>query len=100
MSALAPAREELHDIMAQCYNNTGSCGSVLFPEHFSTPDSPLHTQIDSLIDDDTVEKVVISAPRGLGKTTRMSIGKCAQGILFGKYKFIVYVSNSFTSASE
>ena len=88
------------DVLAQCYQDTGSCGRVLFPSHFSTPDSDLHRQIDAAIDDPNIRKVCIAAPRGIGKTTRMSIGKCAQGILFGKYKFITYVSNAFESAQR
>lgn len=92
--------EEMIGILAACSKSTSVCGRFIFSEHFDTEDSDLHRQIDELIDDDDKEKVAIAAPRGLGKTTRMSIGKCGQGILFGKYKFIVYVSHSFTAAQQ
>lgn len=87
-------------ILRRCCHDTGFCGETLFPEHFSTEDSPLHHQIDELLDDDSIEKAAIAAPRGLGKTTRLSIGKCGQAILFSKYRFIVYVSNSFDAAQR
>lgn len=87
-------------MMAECYSSTEACGRILFPEHFSCPETALHKAINDAIDDDSKRKVVIAAPRGLGKTTTMSIGKCAQSILFGKHKFITYVSNSLDAAQR
>lgn len=95
-----PNREEMLDVMARCYRDTSACGSVLFPNHFSIEDSDLHRQIDAAIDDPAITKIAIAAPRGLGKTTRMSIGKCGQSILFGKHRFICYISNAFESAQR
>lgn len=86
--------------LAQCYRSTEATGRILFPEHFSCPETALHKQINDFLDDDSKRKVVISAPRGIGKTTTMSIAKCAQAILFDKYSFICYVSNSADSAQR
>ena len=93
-------RAALLDIMGQCYRSTEACGRILFPEHFTLPETALHRQINAAIDDDSLKKVVISAPRGLGKTTTMSIAKCAQSILFGKHRFICYISNSLDAAQR
>lgn len=86
--------------MAQCYNSVEACGRILFPEHFTLPETPLHKKINDAIDAPENRKVVVAAPRGLGKTTTMSIAKCAQSILFGKHRFIVYVSNSLDAAQR
>lgn len=93
-------REDFLDAMAQCYRSVEATGRILFPEHFSCAETALHKQINDAIDDDSKRKVVIAAPRGLGKTTTMSIGKCGQSILFGKHQFICYVSNSLDAAQR
>jgi hypothetical protein len=88
--------EDIKDIMARCYNDSQYMAKVLFPDQFDAPFSSLHDQIFEAIDSDA-RKIVISAPRGIGKTTiaRMI---AAKAILFRDKRFICYVSNSATSA--
>ncbi len=88
--------KDIEDIMAHCYNDSQYMAKVLFPDQFNVAFSDLHDQIFKAIDSDN-RKIVISAPRGIGKTTiaRMIASKA---ILFRDKRFICYVSNSATSA--
>ena len=69
---------------------------VLFEEQFEAPFSSLHEQMFKAIDSDS-NKVVVAAPRGIGKTTIARL-IASKAILFRDKRFICYVSNSATSA--
>lgn len=88
---------ELEEILSLCYTSTQVCAKTLFPELFPTAWSEPHNQIFNLIDNTSVRKKAIAAPRGIGKTT-IARTKAKKGILFREYEFIVYVSKSATFA--
>jgi len=90
--------QEIKDILKSCYRSTKVASKVLFPERFYRPFSSLHDQIFKVLDDDSMQKVVIAAPRGFGKTTIDTISYPAKKILFQEKKFIVPVSCTATSA--
>jgi hypothetical protein len=71
---------------------------VLFPDRFFRNFSLLHDQIFKVLDDDKIQKVVIAAPRGFGKTTIDTISYPAKRILFREKKFIVPISCTATNA--
>ena len=92
--------KDLDDVLAKCVVSIKVCCGTLFPSIFYAPFSLLHNQIFGLIDQCIAEgknKIAIAAPRGIGKT---SIARTIanRGILFRLYNFIVYLSNSATSA--
>jgi len=89
--------DQIDTILAKCINNTKNHSQFFFPEIFYGEYSTLHDQINEAIDTGH-KKVVIAAPRGLGKTSTMLFGVCSRHILFETKKFIVYLSNSATSA--
>ena len=89
---------EMDEILRQCYLSTKVCSKVLFPERFHRPFSTLHDEIFKVLDDDSIRKVVIAAPRGFGKTSIDTISYPAKKILFREKKFIVPVSCTATSA--
>ena len=89
---------EIKEILKACYRSTKVASKVLFPERFYRPFSSLHDQIFKVLDDDSMQKVVIAAPRGFGKTTIDTISYPAKKILFQEKKFIVPVSCTATSA--
>ena len=90
------SKEELENLLDECYNSTKVCSKVLFPDLFYSEFSPLHDQIFDLIDSGE-KKIAIAAPRGIGKTT-IARTLAAKGILFRDVSFISYVSNSATAA--
>lgn len=89
--------DEIKKILMKCAFSTKITAKTLFKELFSAPFSLLHNDIFKLIDDDEKKRKAIAAPRGIGKTT-IARTKAKKGILFREYRFIVYVSNSATSA--
>jgi hypothetical protein len=78
--------------------STEVCAKTLFPERFTLPFSSLHRQIFNILDDDTIQKAAIAAPRGFGKTSLVNIAYPAQQLLFRRHKFIVQISNKATQA--
>ena len=89
-------KEDLDYILAQCVTDIKSTCGIIFPEIFYSEFSILHQQIFDLINSGH-KKIAIAAPRGIGK---ISIARAvvARAILFRLTNFIVYVSNSATSA--
>jgi hypothetical protein len=88
---------DIKDIMTRCAASTGFHGKYFFPEIFYSEYSILHRQILKAIDSNH-RKVVIAAPRGLGKTSTMLYGLASRHILFEKKRFIIYLSNSADNA--
>lgn len=87
---------ELDSILAQCVSDAKMCCGVIFPDIFYAPFSILHQQIFDLINSGH-RKIAIAAPRGIGKTS-IARALVMRSILFRLDHFIVYLSNSATSA--
>ena len=87
---------ELQDILMYAYTDTKLFAKVFFPEIFDLPFSYLHDQIFELIDSDD-PKIVIAAPRALGKTS-ICRTYAAKKIVYQDTHFLTYISNSATSA--
>lgn len=85
-------------VMSLCSVSTKMTAKTLFPERFELPFSNLHNEIFKVLDDDRIQKAVIAAPRGFGKTTIDTIAHPAKRILFREKKFIVPVSATATKA--
>jgi hypothetical protein len=87
---------ELEDILTSCILDIKvSCG-VIFPDIFYADFSKLHQQIFDLINSGH-KRIAIAAPRGIGKTS-IARAVAMRGILFRLFNFIIYLSNSATSA--
>ena len=88
--------QELEEILSLCVIDIKVCCGTLFPEIFYADFSSLHQAIFDLINSG-YHKIAIAAPRGIGKT---SIARTVvmRAILFRLANFIVYLSNSATSA--
>jgi len=90
--------EEMLKLLEECYKDTAKFFRVFLPENFYLPFSPLHKQILDMIDERKPrKKLAVCATRGIGKTT-MARGVAAKSICYGDANFIMYVSNSATSA--
>ncbi len=92
-------KEDLKDVLAECYLNTKACASVIFPDRFYLPFSSIHDEIFKPLDDDSIQKVCIAAPRGFGKSSIVNLAYPAKKILFRDKKFIVPISNTATQAT-
>lgn len=95
---IPPNSPEVQDLLVECIRSTKFFAKTFFPDVFHAPFSSLHDQIFDLIDSGE-RKVVIAAPRGIGKTS-IAIALCAKKLLFQLANFIVYVSNSSSSAEQ
>jgi hypothetical protein len=91
-------KEHIKEVMAQCFLSTKVSASILFPDYFTRPFSSLSDQIFSAIDDNSLQKIVIKAPRGWGKTSIVNFAYPGKKILFQEKKFIVPISNTATQA--
>jgi len=88
--------EELENILAMCIVDIKYTCGIIFPDIFYAEFSKLHQQIFDLINSGH-KKIAIAAPRGIGKTS-IARAVVMRAILFRLQKFIVYLSNSATSA--
>ena len=95
MNQLTP---QLEQILSACAVSSKVTAKSLFGERFSRSFDKKHDEILEALDDDSIQKVVIAAPRGIGKTSLANFLKPARSILFQKHHFILPISQSLTSA--
>ena len=97
---LIPASEspEILSIAKKAFKHFGVYCRTFLSDNFTVAFSSLHREFLAIVDDrKPKKKVVVCAPRGFGKTT-IARGICAKSICFAEACFIVYISNSATSA--
>lgn len=87
---------EIEELILSCMSSSMIFDKTLFPEEVKSDFSSLHQKIFSVIDA-KVKKKAIAAPRGLGKTTIAKL-RVIKAILFRETNFIIYLSNSASSA--
>ena len=88
---------ELVEVFARCRHSNDHLARLMFKDAFYSPMTTLHDQIFEVLDNPENRKIVIAAPRGIGKTTIAEL-LCKRSILYRDKKFIGYMSNSSTSA--
>lgn len=86
----------IRELLVACMQSSKVFDKTLFPDEVSSPFSMLHDKIFEVIDATHLKKA-IAAPRGLGKTTIAKL-RVIKAILFREVNFIIYLSNSATSA--
>lgn len=93
--------EELKELLAVCHRSSGMLAKTLFPDRFFRPFSPeIHGKIFEIIDDDSIKKAVIAAPRGVGKSSIVNLVLPARGILYRESRHIIPISCSADAAIE
>ena len=85
--------DDLKDILRTCLSDLSFHEKFFFPDVFSSPHNSMHAKIQEALESDA-RKIVIAAPRGVGKTSRMRTGYATQQILFRLRKFLVYITKS------
>ena len=85
-------------LLIESSQSTKCFATTFLPSRFDRPFASISDQIFEAIDNPKIQKVVIAAPRGWGKTTIDTIAYPARNICFGLKKFIVPVSNTADKA--
>lgn len=85
-------------LLTESSNSTKVFATTFLPSRFNRPFAKITDQIFAAIDDPKIQKVVIAAPRGWGKTTINTTAYPARNICFGLKHFIVPVSNTADKA--
>jgi len=91
---------DMEEIFAECINHTDVFCKVFLPDLFFRPWSGVHKEIFRIIDDESLQKVCIAAPRGFGKSTILSVAYPMKKILFQDKRYIVPISESNDKATE
>lgn len=78
--------------------NTKAFATTLLPSYFPRPFAAITDEIFDAIDNPALQKVVIAAPRGWGKTSIDGLALPARHICFAHSNFIVHVSNTADAA--
>lgn len=78
-----------------CSVSTKLSCKFFYPGRFRLPFSPNHDVVFDALDDDSIQHVVVAAPRGFGKTSIMQLGYPTKRALFGDSRFIVPASATF-----
>ena len=88
------------ETLLECAKCSGALGRTLFPDVFFTPLNRFHREIFDAVDavDENglplFKKLVIAAPRGLGKTSCVSLAYAARQILHKRSQYLMYLTAS------
>lgn len=85
-------------LLSESSRSTKVFATTFLPSRFDRPFAAITDQIFAAIDNPEIQRVVIAAPRGWGKTTIDTIAFPARNICFGLKHFIVPVSNTADKA--
>lgn len=91
-------KEDIEDLLVECFASTRATAVTMFPDRFYLPFASIHNPVFSALDDPTINRLVITAPRGFGKTSIINLAYPAKKVLFREKRFIVPISNSATQA--
>lgn len=84
--------ERLKPALALARVSTPAFGKLFMPHRFGRPFNSMHSSFFGLFDDPTKKRKAGAAPRGLGKTSSITIGKTAREVCFSLVKFVVVIS--------
>ena len=87
---------KFQDLLEKCYPNSELYNRTFLPDNFDIPYSSVHRNIAKEVDA-RHKRTAICATRGIGKTTTAR-GIGAQAITYCDVNFMVYVSDTATSA--
>jgi len=90
---------EFTKMMRDCAYNTKMYAKKFIGDQVESDFSTLHDKMFDVLDDPDANKLLIVAPRGIGKTTFARI-KAMQAITYRRYNFILYISSSGDIAME
>ena len=59
---------EMEDVLLDCALDTAAFAKTFMPNRFERPFDAPYKEIFNILDDDTIDRAAIAAPRGTGKT--------------------------------
>ncbi len=74
--------------------------NVFMPRTFTAPFSKGHREVFKALDDDSIQKLVIGAPRGWGKTSIINKAYLAKKIVYRDKHYIIPISATGPAAKE
>ena len=83
---------ELDDLLAESLKGTKHFCKAFLPNLFYRPFAKLHDAIFEILDDDTIQRFAIAAPRDIGKTSIVNIAFPLRRILFMMSHYIIPIS--------
>ncbi len=83
---------EIEDVMVECALDTAAFAKTFMPHRFERPFDKPYKELFNILDDDTIDRAAIAAPRGTGKTSCDAIAFPARKICYQDCKFVVVVS--------
>lgn len=92
--------KEIEELVAECVRSNKVFAQSFFPQAFTKPFSQLHEEIFTILDDPTIQRAVIAAPRGIGKSTIVGTVYAVRRIVLRETRYIVPVSATNDSAVE
>jgi len=92
--------KDIKALLADAYASTLVCSKMFYPDRFYRPFGPIHKEICDLLDNRSLQKKAIEAPRGIGKTSLVVLAYATKKILFREARFIIIVSSSNTAAEN
>lgn len=90
-------KQTLKDILSACYGSLKTTAELLFTERFFRPFDAIHDDIFDALESGK-QKILVIAPRGIGKTSITNFLLPAYKILFQEFNFMLTVSASTSSA--
>lgn len=82
------------DILEACSRSTLMTAKTFFPERFTREFDDHHLRIIEALDDESIRKLLILAPRGSGKTSLVQLAYIGRLVLFGLARYIIPISSS------
>lgn len=93
-------QEEDIDLLAKCYKSMKRFMQVFLPHYCRIDYSPIFDPLFSMLDDRKSQKNVLTAPRGLGKSSIVTTGKSLRDIVFAESYYIEIIGASEKLAVE
>lgn len=87
-----PFTEDIREIAIDCCGDTGEFGKTFTPHLVSRPFDPPDLEMLKILDDESIKRAVVAAPRATGKTTKVSLIFPIRKICYQEAKFIILVS--------
>jgi len=91
---------ELKDILYECWKSTEMFCKTFMPATFTYPFSSFHREVFKALDNDKIQKLVIGASRGWGKTSIFNKAYPAKKIIYRDKHYIIPISATGPAAKE
>ena len=94
------SQDELEEILERSFISLQYFCETFLPNLFWKPFSKIHMAIFEILDDNSIQKYAIAAPRGVGKTSIVNRAYPLKRILFEESKYIIPISATADKAVE